>query len=124
MRPAIHTPPRTAPASNLAAASEANRTALTRAAQIYLTAIRYGNVQPYFPGLPDFSAFPTDWMFLVVLDYGDHTSSPPGPTADGPWPVRPDPFSTYRPGFEVRSYRRVQRFLFFNNFRGRAYGGC
>ena len=103
---------------DMAAACEANRTAATRAAQVYLTAIRYGNVEPYFP---DYSAaapaaFPADWMFLVVLDYGDHVSSPPAPAADGPWPVRPDPFSTYRPGFEVRSYRRVQRFLFFNNF--------
>jgi RHS repeat-associated protein len=101
-----------------AAACEANRTAATRAAQVYLAAIRYGNVQPYFP---DYSAtapvaFPADWVFLVVLDYGDHTSSPPGPAGDGPWPVRPDPFSTYRPGFEVRSYRRVQRFLLFHDF--------
>ena len=109
-----------------AAACEANRTAGTRAAQIYLTAIRYGNVEPYFP---DYSlaapvAFPADWMFLVVLDYGDHVSSPPGPAADGPWPVRPDPFSTYRPGFEVRSYRRVQRFLFFNNFPGELTAGA
>jgi hypothetical protein len=68
---------------DLAAACEANRTAATRAAQVYLTAIRYGNVQPYFP---DFSAdepipFPADWMFLVVLDYGDHTPArrPPPP---------------------------------------------
>ena len=65
-----------------AAACEANRTTATRAAQVYLTAIRYGNVQPYFP---DYSAaapvaFPADWMFLVVLDYGDHASSPPGPS--------------------------------------------
>ena len=30
--------------------------------------------------------------------------------------MRPDPFSAYRPGFEVRSYRRVQRFLFFHDF--------
>jgi RHS repeat-associated protein len=101
---------------DVAAASEANRTARTRAAQIYLTAIRYGNVQPYFPGIPGFSEFPADWMFLVVLDFGDHISSPPTPVADRPWQPRPDPFSSYRPGFEVRSYRRVQRFLFFNNF--------
>jgi hypothetical protein len=26
------------------------------------------------------------------------------------------PFSVYRAGFEVRTYRRVQRLLFFNNF--------
>ena len=30
--------------------------------------------------------------------------------------MRPDPFSSYRSGFEIRTYRRVQRFLFFNNF--------
>ena len=30
--------------------------------------------------------------------------------------MRPDPFSTYRAGFEVRTYRRAQRLLFFNNF--------
>ena len=41
-----------------------------------------------------------------------------------PWPVRPDPFSTYRAGFEVRTYRRVQRFLFFNNFPGELTAGA
>jgi len=99
-------------------ACEANRTTATRAAQAYLTAIRYGNVQPYFPDFTaaEPAAFPADWMFLVVLDYGDHASTPPAPAGDRPWPVRPDPFSSYRPGFEVRMYRRVQRFLFFNNF--------
>ena len=107
-------------------ACEANRTTATRAAQAYLTAIRYGNVQPYFP---DFSAaepaaFPADWMFLVVLDYGDHASTPPAVAADRPWPVRPDPFSSYRPGFEIRTYRRVQRFLFFNNFPGEPTAGA
>ncbi len=55
-------------------------------------------------------------MFSVVLDYGDHASVPPAPQADQPWPLRPDPFSAYRAGFEVRTYRRVQRLLFFNNF--------
>ena len=100
-----------------AAACEANRTTATRAAQSYLTAIQYGNVQRYFP---DFAAqpaaFPTDWMFLVVLDYGDHASTPAVPAGDRPWPVRLDPFSSYRSAFEIRTYRRVQRFLFFNNF--------
>ena len=101
-----------------AAACEANRTSATRAAQSYLTTIRYGNVQPYFPDFTkaEPTAFPADWMFLVVLDYGDHASTPPAPAGDRPWPARPDPFSSYRSGFEIRTYRRVQRFLFFNNF--------
>ena len=35
-----------------------------------------------------------------------------------PWPVRPDPFSTYRAGFEVRTYRICQRVLMFHHFPG------
>jgi RHS repeat-associated protein len=101
-----------------AAAHEANRTPATRAAQIYLKTVRYGNTQPY---VPDWTSdkeipLPVDWMFSLVLDYGDHASVPPGPQPDQPWPLRPDPFSSYRSRFEVRSYRRVQRLLFFNNF--------
>ena len=101
-----------------AAAHEANRTPQARAAQIYLKTIRYGNLQPY---LPDWTAqqetaLPADWMFCVVLDYGDHGGMPPAPQADQPWPLRPDPFSSYRGRFEVRTYRRVQRLLFFNHF--------
>ena len=34
---------------DLTAAHEVNRTPLTRAAQIYLKTVSYGNVQPYFP---------------------------------------------------------------------------
>jgi hypothetical protein len=32
--------------------------------------------------------------------------------------VRPAPFSTYRPGFELRTYRRCRRALLFHQFRG------
>jgi len=103
---------------DLAAAHEANRTAGTRAVQTYLKTIRYGNLQPYSP---DWTAdqeppLPADWMFSVVLDYGDHGSVPPTLQADRPWSPRPDPFSAYRAGFEIRSYRRIQRILFFNDF--------
>ena len=103
---------------DLTAAHEANRTPVGRAAQTYLKTVQYGNLQPYFPDwtAPQETPLPTDWMFSVVLDYGDHAAMPPAPQPDQPWPVRPDPFSTYRSGFEVRTYRRVQRLLFFNNF--------
>jgi RHS repeat-associated protein len=101
-----------------AAAHEANRTLHTRASQIYLKSVQYGNTQPY---VPDWTAatetpLPADWMFSVVLDYGDHASAKPTPEKDRPWPLRPDPFSSYRSRFEVRTYRRIQRLLFFNNF--------
>ena len=62
------------------------------------------------------TALPTDWMFTVVLDFGDHTASPPAFAPDGSWALRPDPFSSYRSAFEIRTYRRVERILFFNNF--------
>jgi RHS repeat-associated protein len=101
---------------NTAQAHEANRSA--RGNQTYLKAIQYGNLQPYFPDWTAEAelALPSDWMFSVVLDYGDHTASPPTPQSDGRWTVRPDPFSSYRAGYEIRTYRRVRRVLFFNNF--------
>ena len=40
----------------------------------------------------------------------------PSPTGRGR--CRPDPFSTYRPGFEVRTYRRCRRVLMFHHFPG------
>jgi RHS repeat-associated protein len=102
----------------LAAAHEANRTPGIRQVQTYLTRVSYGNVQPYFPDLTLAAPVPTpaNWMFTMVLDYGDHGSVPPAPQPDQPWPPRPDPFSSYRAGFEVRTYRRVQRILFFSDF--------
>jgi RHS repeat-associated protein len=100
------------------AAHEANRTGSGRATQRYLKRIRYGNTQPYFPDYTAVSEppLPADWLFEAVLDYGDHRPDAPTPTPDRAWPVRPDPFSTYRPGFELRTYRRCQRVLMFHHF--------
>jgi RHS repeat-associated protein len=89
-------------------ACERNRTELSRSAARYCKRIRYGN------RVPDGG----DWMFEVVFDYGDHDERAPRPEPDRPWPCRPDPFSTYRPGFEVRTYRRCHRVLMFHHFPG------
>lgn len=100
-------------------AHEANRSDGGRAIQRYLKTIRYGNVQPYFPAWTPAGAeiaLPTDYLFQLVLDYGDHAPEAPAPAPAQPWPVRPDPFSVYRAGFEVRTYRRVERLLMFHNF--------
>ncbi len=100
-------------------ANEANRDAAVRSTQRYLSMIRYGNVQPYFPDWSEGgkeAALPADWMFMVVVDYGNHNQASPLVAPDQVWPVRPDPFSTYRAGFEVRTYRRAKRLLYFNNF--------
>ena len=99
-----------------APAHEANRDDGARRAQTYLRKIQYGNRARY---AVDFAAAnepttPTDWMFTLALDYGDHSAATVDP--DRPWPLRPDPFSWFRARFEIRTYRRVQRLLMFNNF--------
>jgi len=104
-----------------ASAHEANRSEASRRQQRYLKSVRYGNVDPCFanwsptsrePDPPD----PVGWHFELVLDYGEHQPEAPVPGEQGSWPVRPDPFSNYRPGFEVRTYRRCQRALMFHHF--------
>jgi hypothetical protein len=103
-------------------AHEVNRSPAARAAQIYLKAIRWTGDAPY---LPDWiaaaaPALPAKWAMQAVIDYGDHGASAPTATPDQPWPVRPDPFSTRRPGFELRTYRRARRVLMFHSFPGEA----
>jgi RHS repeat-associated protein len=67
-----------------------------------------------------------DWMFELVFDYGEHSGFEPVGSetwrcrpdvkGTGEWPVRPDPFSTYRAGFEIRTYRLCRRVLMLHHF--------
>jgi RHS repeat-associated protein len=101
------------------AAPESNRTGDTRSAQRYLQYVFYGNRTPYFPNLIVEApvALPTDWCFKLVLDYGDHDLANPQPVEPGlSWTCRADAYSTYRPTFEVRTYRLCRRVLMFHNF--------
>ncbi|GAB4372419.1 MAG: hypothetical protein Kow00121_14770 [Elainellaceae cyanobacterium] len=97
-----------------AQAHERNRNPLSRSANRYLKRIHYGNrvsrlVQP------DLTAM--NWLFEVVFDYGEHDKSNPTPDdSEIPWAVRSDSFSSYRAGFEVRTYRLCQRVLMFHHF--------
>jgi RHS repeat-associated protein len=100
---------------------ERNRTPQGRAAGRYLKRIRYGNRAPYRPELDvaTRTPLPQSFMFEVVLDYGEHDPAVPTPVETQPWPLRPDPFSRCRAGFEVRTYRRCRRVLVFHHFPGR-----
>jgi hypothetical protein len=80
----------------------------------YLKSIQYGNLTPYFPATDP--TLPTNWCFEVVFDYGEHQVPVPTPQEVLPWRCRPDPFSSYRSTFEVRTYRLCSRVLMFNNF--------
>lgn len=99
---------------------ERNRTDDNRRANRYLKSIRYGNRQPYFPMLGGNGAstpIPANWLFEVVFDYGEHDATAPAPGDNGDWQCRNDPFSSYRSGFEVRTYRLCQRVLMFHHFK-------
>jgi RHS repeat-associated protein len=109
-----------------------------REANRYLKRIRYGNRVPVLldPEKPSFRPShlaPHDldgarWMFEVVFDYGEehYREEPPdgegrvfahaviGPGSD--WAARKDAFSTYRSGFEIRTYRLCRRVLMFHHF--------
>ncbi|TDG02547.1 toxin [Paraburkholderia guartelaensis] len=120
---------------DLALPSEQRR---RREANRYLKRIRYGNRQPLLldPERPSFRRShlePHDlegarWMFEVVFDYGEahYRDAPPdaedriyahaSPCATADWPARRDPFSTWRSGFEIRSYRLCRRVLMFHHF--------
>ena len=100
-------------------AHEANRTASGRSANRYLKLVRYGNRTPYFPSLQPVqppTPLPSDWMFELVFDYGEHDAENPAPGGASDWLRRLDPFSSYRAGFEVRTYRLCRRALMFHHF--------
>lgn len=104
---------------------ERNRTDETRSADRYLKRIKYGNL-PSRLVEPDLSKM--RWMFEVVFDYGEGHYELLPVDQEGrqfvrarkektrEWPVRQDPFSSYRAGFEVRTYRLCQRALMFHHF--------
>src|SRR5262249_729906 len=106
-------------------ASERNRTEESRSANRYPKRIRYGNRTRWRKAAGAAGSEHDagragqaggDWMFEVVFDYGDHDEHAPQPGLARAWQCRPDPFSTYRPGFEVRTYRRCHRVLMFHHF--------
>lgn len=93
--------------------------------QRYLKYVRYANRAP---------GDRTKFCFEVVLDYGDHRSFVEGsPTATRiahreskrvridheprtPWHVRRDPFSTGKPGWDLRTRRLCSRVMVFHQF--------
>ncbi|KAF5023712.1 hypothetical protein F66182_4216 [Fusarium sp. NRRL 66182] len=96
---------------------EMNRSSHVRRRQKYIKSIRYGNTTPCRQ-LQDWEAFvqPSEWMFMVVFDYGEHAQDVPLTTAVRNWTARKDAFTTCSSGFEIRSYRLCRRILMFHHF--------
>ena len=114
---------------------ERNRTDLSCSAYRYLKRIKYGNRTPNRDLLTwdatDPNQIPrTYWMFEVVFDYGENHYLEDDLDTEGrkfvrveltepvgsKWAMREDRFSTYRAGFEVRTYRLCRRVLMFHHF--------
>jgi len=113
---------------DLTQVNESNR---IRTANRYLKRILYGNATPRLPA-EDLS-LRNDWLFEVVFDYSEGhyeevALNPALPDAEqhrftlaSNTPIvsraaRPDPFSSHRSGFEVRTYRRCARMMMFHRF--------
>jgi RHS repeat-associated protein len=102
-------------------AHESFRTDISRSANRYLRSIKYGNLHSRLSEMYKYGA--ESWMFEVVFDYGDHDIDNPLPWSTQPWASRSDPYSTYRPTFELRTYRLCERILLFHHFPDEAHVG-
>jgi len=86
---------------------------------LYVEKILYGNKTPYKKFGNSFPA-ENDYMFQTVFDYGEYDTNAPY-SKIREWDFRTDPFSDYKPGFEIRTTRlcnRVLLFHFFNELPG------
>lgn len=89
-------------------------------AQRYLAAVWYGNrkASRTLPGLVS-SPSPDDWLFTLVLDYGERATDISAPPAwltpgTGSWLCRQDAFSGWEYGFEVRTRRLCRNVLMYH----------
>lgn len=82
--------------------------------QRYLWQVAYGNyMPPNGEGLdPEYNCA---FAYQVCLDYGQMDWDNPN-AAWGEWTCRPDPFSTYKAGFEIRTWRRCRGIFLRQHF--------
>ncbi|MDC9621815.1 SpvB/TcaC N-terminal domain-containing protein [Xenorhabdus sp. XENO-7] len=95
-------------------------------AQHYLAKVSYGNIRPETSFFALNSSQPSDneWLFHLVLDYGERAPSlyavPEFMPASGHWTCRPDCFSRYEYGFEIRTRRLCRQVLMFHRLKALA----
>lgn len=95
----------------------------TVSANHYIQFVRYGYDQALHESmvLTQHAAVddPNQWHFELVFDYGEYDVNPTNTNPYLPvkqWDCRPDPFSSYTAGFEIRTYRRCLHSLLFHRF--------
>ncbi|MCG8410661.1 MAG: hypothetical protein MI739_05175, partial [Bacteroidales bacterium] len=85
--------------------------------KIYLSKVCYGNTKM----CDEQGNLPNDnnWLFTLAFDYGEYPKdinySQKLDTTKA-WDLRTDPFSSYKAGFEIRTYRLCKRVLMFHKF--------
>lgn len=87
----------------------------------YPARIRYGDASPVAASmlltLPDADLARLQWHFHVIFDYGEYSEDAARP--DQPvqaWSARPDSFSAFSAGFEIRTCRLCRSVLTFHQF--------
>lgn len=76
--------------------------------QLYVSSIQYGNWRDD-SGVQRFAV-------EVLFDYGEYDLSLPALAPVRQWPVRADPFSSYRAGFELRTWRLCRNIFTVHHF--------
>jgi RHS repeat-associated protein len=91
---------------------------------VYLKRVKYSNKVAYYENDP----LPSEFYFEMVFDFGEHDELNPTSKSsiingvEKEWNVRIDPFSDYKAGFEIRTYRLCRRILMFHHFNEEAEG--
>ena len=80
----------------------------------YLKRVRYGNTTTFAPNRANQGGYTGGFLFETVFDYGELDTDSPWLPETRAWAYRYDAFSTYRPGFERRTCRRLARVLLFH----------
>ena len=81
----------------------------------YIQHIYYGNTTPYVANQP----WPETYLFDIAFDYGEYDLADIDENHGvpvRPWASRPDSFSHYAAGFEIRTHRLCRGVLMFHCF--------
>lgn len=92
-----------------------------RCTNAYIKRVRYGNRTPYYPNPAQpyvLQPVAGEFLFETAFDFGEHHADIPLPdeTPGMVWESRADAFSSYRSGFDIRTYRLLRRVLMFHHF--------
>lgn len=81
----------------------------------YLKRVHYGNKTSFAAHRSAQGGYTGGFLFETAFDYGEYDDNEPWLGEVKEWNYRPDAFSSYRSGFEVRTTRLCRRVLLFHH---------